>query len=71
MVRKNFVRIKAPAGVGIDDVRKHDIFEKPDRKEGRGRLYLFAIFIAGIFGTIAMRLWSLQLIAGESYIKLA
>jgi len=52
-------------------VRKAEIFKNPDKREGRSRLYVFALVVAGILGTLAMRLWSLQLINPEHYIKLA
>ena len=71
VVRRSFGRSQAPEGVGIDNVRKHDVFEKPDKKEGRGRLYLLAALIAGVFGTLVMRLWSLQLISSDFYQSLA
>jgi penicillin-binding protein 2 len=71
VVRKSFGRHKDPDGVGINDVRKPDLVDRRSRKERRGRLYVFGLAIAGIFGTLAMRLWSLQMISGGSYQKLA
>lgn len=71
VVKKSFGRSQAPEGVGIHDVRKHGTFDKPEKKEGRGRLYAFGIVIAGIFGALIVRLWSLQLISSEDYQKQA
>jgi penicillin-binding protein 2 len=71
VVKQSFGRHQAPEGVGIDDVRKPPVTERKDKREGRGRLYAFGVVIAGIFGTLAMRLWSLQVISGDSYQKLA
>jgi penicillin-binding protein 2 len=71
VVKKSFGRHQAPEGVGIDDVRKPDVNERRERREGRGRLYAFSLIIAGVLGTLAMRLWSLQMISGTSYQKLA
>jgi penicillin-binding protein 2 len=71
VVKKSFGRQAQPEGIGIDDIRKPDITEKRDRKEGRGRIYALALILAGIFGTLAMRLWSLQLMEGDDYQKLA
>jgi penicillin-binding protein 2 len=70
-IKQSFVRHSAPAGLGINDVRRPDTFNGKEKKEGRGRLYAFGLVIAGIFGTLAMRLWSLQLISGDSYQKQA
>lgn len=67
VVKKSFGRSKIPEGVGISDVRKPVAFDKPEKKEGRGRLFAFGLVIAGIFGTLVMRLWSLQLISSEEY----
>jgi penicillin-binding protein 2 len=69
--KRSFGRHSAPAGVGINDVRKPELSERRDTKEGRGRLYVFAVVIAGVFGTLAMRLWSLQLMSGDYYQKSA
>ncbi|MDR1083067.1 MAG: penicillin-binding protein 2 [Coriobacteriales bacterium] len=71
VVKKSFERHGAPTGVGIDDVRKPDVSERKERKEGKGRLYAFGVVIMGIFGTLAMRLWSLQMISGGSYQRMA
>jgi penicillin-binding protein 2 len=71
VVKKSFGRHGVPEGVGIADVRKPDVPERREKKEGRGRLYAFALVIAGVFGTLAMRLWSLQVISAGSYQKLA
>jgi penicillin-binding protein 2 len=70
-VRERFGRHVIPEGVGIKDVRKPDVSERRDRKAGRGRLYAFGLIITGIFGTLAMRLWSLQMISSDTYRKLA
>jgi penicillin-binding protein 2 len=71
VVKQSFGRYQAPEGVGIDGVRKPLVTERKDKKERRGRFYAFGIVIAGIFGTLAMRLWSLQVIASDSYQKRA
>lgn len=71
IVKKSFGRHGAPEGVGIHDVRKPELSERKDTKEKRGRLYIFGLLIAGVFGTLAMRLWSLQLMTGDTYQKLA
>ena len=70
-VKQSFVRHSAPVGLGINDVRRPEILNGRAKKDGRGRLYAFGLVIAGIFGTLAMRLWSLQLISGDSYQKQA
>ncbi|MDR1013950.1 MAG: penicillin-binding protein 2 [Coriobacteriales bacterium] len=66
-VREGFGRHAVPAGVGGGDVRKPDVAARKERKERHGRLYALGIVVAGIFGTLAMRLWSLQMISGSSY----
>jgi penicillin-binding protein 2 len=71
VVKKSFGRHSPPEGIGIDGVRKPDVSERREKREGRGRLYVFGLIIAGVFGTLAMRLWSLQMISGGSYQKLA
>jgi penicillin-binding protein 2 len=71
VVKKSFERHAAPEGIGINDVRKPDVAQQKEPKEGRGRLYALGIVIAGVFGALAMRLWSLQMISGSSYQKLA
>jgi penicillin-binding protein 2 len=71
VVKKSFGRHTPPEGVGIDGVRKPEVSEKKKEKEGHGRLYAFGLVVAGVFGTLAMRLWSLQMISGSSYQKLA
>lgn len=40
-------------------------------KEGRGRFYAFGVLIAGIFGALGMRLWSLQILKHEDYIRMS
>jgi penicillin-binding protein 2 len=71
IVKRNFEWHSMPEGVGIDDVRKPNVPERKSRAQGRGRLYAFGIVIAGIFGTLAMRLWSLQMISSNTYQKQA
>ncbi|MDR0347278.1 MAG: penicillin-binding protein 2 [Coriobacteriales bacterium] len=71
VVRKGFVRHGLPEGLGEGEVRKFDTPEPHKKAARRGRLYAFGLVITGIFGTIAMRLWSLQMISGSSYQKLA
>ena len=65
-----FGRTIAPEA-NIEGVRKPEVFKNPNKQEGRGRLYAFALIVAGVLGTLAMRLWSLQLINPEQYIKMA
>jgi penicillin-binding protein 2 len=67
VVKKSFERHAPPEGVGIDEVRKPDVAQRKEHKEGRGRLYALGVVIVGVFGTLAMRLWSLQMISGSSY----
>jgi penicillin-binding protein 2 len=71
VVTKDFGRHTQPEGVGIDNVRKSNMASPRIRKERRGRVYAFGLAIVAIFGTLAMRLWSLQMISGGSYQKLA
>ncbi len=67
VIKPSFGRHSLPQGVGIDEVRKPIFAERKEEVEGRGRLYAFGIFIAAVFGTIAVRLWSLQLMSGDTY----
>jgi len=71
IVKRSFGRHSAPDGVGIDDVRKQDSNEAFQKNAGKGRLFLFGVFIAGVIGTLTVRLWSLQLLSGEAYSKMA
>ncbi|MDR2587587.1 MAG: penicillin-binding protein 2 [Coriobacteriales bacterium] len=71
IVKKDFEWHSMPEGVGIDGVRKPDAPERKSRMQGRGRLYAFGLVIAGVFGTLAMRLWSLQMISSSTYQKQA
>ncbi|MDR0350687.1 MAG: penicillin-binding protein 2, partial [Coriobacteriales bacterium] len=73
LFRKDFGRHTALPGVGIDDVRKPDVATRRERRpvERHGRIYAFGLVAAGILGTLAMRLWSLQMISGSTYQKQA
>ncbi|MDR1713245.1 MAG: penicillin-binding protein 2 [Coriobacteriales bacterium] len=71
VVKRSFGRHSAPRGVGIDDVRKPDPHEEPGKNNQRSRLFLFGAFIAAVFGSILVKLWSLQLLSGDTYTKLA
>ncbi|MDR1421609.1 MAG: penicillin-binding protein 2 [Coriobacteriales bacterium] len=71
VVRRSFGRHGAPDGVGISGVRKHNPHETIRRREGKGRFYVFAAFVAGVFGVLLARLWSIQLLSGDTYTKLA
>ncbi|MDR2196751.1 MAG: penicillin-binding protein 2 [Coriobacteriales bacterium] len=70
-LKKSFGRHHIPEGVGIHDVRKAKVHETIRRREGKGRFYLFAALVAGIFGVLLARLWSIQLLSGDTYMKLA
>lgn len=40
-------------------------------KEGRGRFYAFGVLIAALFGTLIVKLWSLQILKHDDYVALA
>jgi penicillin-binding protein 2 len=71
VVKQVFTRKAAPEGVGIGNVRKPELTEPREKGERHGRLYAFGLIAAGILGTLAMRLWSLQMISGDSYQQMA
>lgn len=40
-------------------------------QQGRGRFYAFGVLIAAIFGTLTVKLWSLQILGHDEYIALS
>ncbi|MDR1088738.1 MAG: penicillin-binding protein 2 [Coriobacteriales bacterium] len=71
--------IYAPSLVRADRIKATDGDQLPgsgslkDRpaRQGRGRFYAFGVLIAAIFGTLSVKLWSLQVLGHEEYVRLS
>ena len=72
VVRRSFERVAGPSGsANIDIPKEADIAAEPAQDKNRLRFLLFGSFAAGIFGILLAKLWSLQLLSGDTYQKMA
>jgi penicillin-binding protein 2 len=68
-IRPSFERVAGPSGsANIDIPKDADSAPEPAQDKNRWRFYLFGLLAAGVFGTLAAKLWSLQLLSGDRYI---
>ena len=68
---KSFVRADMNASKDADQqLGSGSLRDRPTR-QGRNRFYAFGVLIAAIFGTLAIKLWSLQILGHENYVKLS
>ncbi|MDR2672799.1 MAG: penicillin-binding protein 2 [Coriobacteriales bacterium] len=54
-----------------EQLRRSASLKDRSTKEGRGRFYAFGVLIAAIFGTLAVKLWSLQVLGHDKYVALS
>ncbi len=67
----SFVRADANKVKDTEQMRGSGSLRERTSKQGRGRFYAFGVLIAAIFGTLAVKLWSLQILGHEEYVALS
>ena len=67
----SFVRADTDTIKDTEQMRGSGSLRDRPGKEGRGRFYAFGVFIAAVFGALAVKLWSLQILGHENYVKLS
>jgi penicillin-binding protein 2 len=72
VVKQSFERADLK-NIGEDErlKRSEPNFQQKKPGEGRGRFYAFGLLITAILGTLAVRLWSLQIVSSEEYVEQA
>jgi len=69
--RRSFVRADMDTVKDTEQLRGSGSLKERSGKQGRGRFYAFGVLIAAIFGTLIVRLWSLQILGYDYYSKLS
>lgn len=67
----SFVRADKDNIKDTEQMRGSGSLKDRPNKEGKGRFYAFGALIAAVFGTLAVKLWSLQILGHENYVKLS
>lgn len=68
---REFKRVSQMRAPGSDSIKRSGKHKQPEKHEGKGRLVSFGILIAGILGTLTVKLWTLQILASDDYTKMA
>ncbi|MDR0459786.1 MAG: penicillin-binding protein 2 [Coriobacteriales bacterium] len=72
IVHRSFGRLAGPSGsANIDIPKEKEQPTEPAQDKNRWRFYAFGMLAAGVFGSLLARLWSLQLLSGNTYILMA
>lgn len=67
----SFVRADKDKIKDTEQMRGSGSLKNRSSKQGRGRFYAFGVLIAAVFGTLGVKLWSLQILGYENYVKLS
>ncbi|MDR2957627.1 MAG: hypothetical protein LBU61_05550, partial [Coriobacteriales bacterium] len=71
VVHRSFGYVAGPSGSANIDIPKEELATEPVQEKNRWRFYLFGFLAAGVFGTLLSKLWSLQLLSGDTYLRMA
>ncbi|MDR3307698.1 MAG: hypothetical protein LBS58_02210, partial [Coriobacteriales bacterium] len=71
VVHRSFERASDRPAEGSGPVRRTGDMNQRKRGEGRGRFYTFGILIGAVMGTLAVKLWTLQVLASDQYVLAA
>lgn len=69
--KPSFVRADKNKVKDVEQMRGSGSLKDRSGKQGRGRFYAFGVLIAAIFGTLTVKLWSLQILGHEDYVRQA
>ncbi|MCL2528720.1 MAG: penicillin-binding protein 2 [Coriobacteriia bacterium] len=69
--RRSFVRADLDLVKDTEQIRGSGSLKERSGKQGRGRFYAFGVLMAAIFGTLSVRLWGLQILEHDKYVKLS
>ncbi len=68
---REFKRVSEMQAPGSDSIKRSGRHRQPEKYEGKGRLVSFGILIAGILGTLSVKLWTLQILGSDDYTQMA
>ncbi|MDR2491979.1 MAG: penicillin-binding protein 2 [Coriobacteriales bacterium] len=66
-VTPSFERADAQLVKDEERFTRRELSGKQKGLETKGRFYAFGVLVAAVFGTLAVRLWALQVLSGEEY----
>ncbi|MCL2151023.1 MAG: penicillin-binding transpeptidase domain-containing protein, partial [Coriobacteriia bacterium] len=70
VVKQSFGPAAPPKGsVSIDIQKDQGMTNEPPQDKNRSRFYVFGVLAAGVFGALMVKLWQLQLLSGDTYIR--
>jgi len=68
---REFKRVSEMQAPDSDSIKRSGRHRQPEKYEGKGRLVSFGILIAGILGTLSVKLWTLQILGSDDYTQMA